>query len=174
MHLFTLLVLTLSKLVFAVDIIWFTKDNSCHLSDDNLGCAGIPSNTCCNNASPYCEKVKLNGGSAGNTLLAVSENNCDLTNIYATCSNIGDAGCCMSPAAGASTAACSSTWLVSARENEKSKEDSTECMDPNKLTYNNGTGMREIIIPVGAFQSVMDEYHDKNFTALGLYASWTD
>lgn len=46
------------------------------------------------------------------------------------------------------------------------------CSQPNFLAYNDGFGLRKMLIPDGKFDHVMEMYSKRDFGALGRYETF--
>ncbi|ROV98756.1 hypothetical protein VMCG_06748 [Cytospora schulzeri] len=102
---------------------------------------------------------------------AVSGQNCNLHNGYKTCSQhgAGHTDCCID-IFGYENSKCSAVWgmnLGGRKDNVTTwKGTQRDCVQPNKMVYNDGDGTREISLPNGTLQEAMDWYKKKNYTAL--------
>lgn len=45
------------------------------------------------------------------------------------------------------------------------------CMDPNYLSYNDGSETKKIFLPNGTLQLALEAYNRKDFSALAVYKS---
>lgn len=147
-----------------------------------------PARVCCNSHAPFCTRLLLSLGtpSPGDTYTQyfIHRNSCHLTkNGGSFCTQGGpdnSADCCIGvPPGGDDGSTCSAFWLDGGTGDSppgwKEEIDGDRgCMNPNYMSYNDGSGPKEIFLPSGTFQHALDAYDHKNFSALIVYRKFAE
>ncbi|KUI69721.1 hypothetical protein VM1G_04789 [Cytospora mali] len=165
----------------AVNLLFFGPGDNCYASTDHIGCYNHPGDACCYASSPFCTTFQL--GDTGDNLAsiwAMSGKNCNLKNGYSTCSQHGSGhtDCCID-IFGHDTSTCSAFWgmnLGGGKDEVTADANATngECVQPNKMVYKDGNGIKEIFLPNGTLEKAVDSYKKKDYAALAGYSAWVD
>lgn len=181
MEFLTLFLSLLPATVRAVDLLAFNIDKVCDTADsDYVACSDFLDNSCCTSKEPFCETFILSqiGGSFDH--YAMTGQSCQQTNGgYSYADDTDPIRECIDLPSGASRKTCSFYWRpqVPGERQTLTPNNATgdmKCQEPNKMVYHNGTAVREIYLPNGTFQKAMDDYVEKNYTALGAFQIWTN
>lgn len=147
-----------------------------------------PAGLCCSSHAPFCVNLMLGlGASSGEndyTQYFVHQTGCNLSKnggSYCTQGGSGNtANCCIDmPPGGGDGSTCSGFWLdgdtgASPHGWKKETEDDQGCVDPNYMSYNDGSGTNKIFLPNGSFQHALEAYNRKDFSALAGYKALED
>lgn len=177
------LMLCMAGTASANDLLFFSGGDNCYASTPHIGCYGHPGDFCCMSASPFCTTFQLsNSGANVASIWAVSGQGCNLHDGYKTCTQkgVGHRDCCID-IFGYDTSTCSAFWGINLGGKEEEGDGLAAgggtrggCVQPNKMVYDDGQGMREIFLPSGTLQDAIDLYNNKDYAALGGYNTWEE
>lgn len=159
------------------DILFFGAGDNCYRSTDHVGCYNLPGDKCCGTSDPFCTTFQLSNTDDNlSSIWAISGSGCKLQNGYKTCSQhgAGHTDCCID-IFGYNTSTCSAFWgmnLGGGKDVAPANVTDGECVQPNKMAYNDGTSMKEIFLPNGTLNNALESYKAKDFAALAKYESW--
>lgn len=142
-----------------------------------------PAGVCCSSYAPFCGNLMLGLGASSPeteyTQYFVHQANCHLSkNGGSYCTQGGPdntAECCIDmPPGGGDANTCSAFWLdgnTGALPHGwmENTDGDGGCMDPNYMSYNDGSGAKKIFLPNGTFQHALKAYKRKDFSALAGY-----
>ncbi|KAK7737339.1 hypothetical protein SLS53_006642 [Cytospora paraplurivora] len=165
----------------ANNLLFFSGGDNCYASTAHIGCYNHPGDVCCMSASPFCTTFQLSNTDKNvASIWAISGQDCNLHDGYKTCTQkgVGHTDCCID-IFGYDTSTCSAFWGMNlgGREDGLAAGGDThgECVQPNKMVYDDdGKGMREIFLPNGTLQEVIDLYNKKDYAGLGGYKTWEE
>lgn len=142
-----------------------------------------PAGVCCSSHAPFCVNLMLGLGASSPgtdyTQYFVHQDGCHLSkNGGSYCTQGGPDntdGCCIDKSPGGDNDnTCSAFWLdgdtgASPHGWKEDTDGDGGCMDPNYMSYNDGSGAKKIFLPNGTFQHALEAYNRKDFSALAAY-----
>lgn len=144
-----------------------------------------PASVCCNSYAPFCVNLMLGVGVVPKpfiyTQYFIHQDNCQLNKnggSYCTQGGVDNtADCCSDiPPGGGDGSTCSAFWLNGNTgatphgwKRDADADGNGGCMDPNYMSYNDGSGVNKIFLPNGTFHHALEAYNRKDFSALAGY-----